>query len=232
MKKDKNIKTIAIVGLLVICMTCLTVSYVYNHPKRELEKQVKAMTGSNLNLTFEQAKAYFNGVDSTYISLPKKKLVVFVDSTSCSGCFLSHLNEYFEINDTLQIRHAELVIVLHPQHARLYEVSSCLRQEKFPFWCILDSDGEFIRNNSDIPSNQKLHSFLLDEEDVIALVGNPSRNNKIKELFYKTLQHMHSHEGGLSSNRHKQNGTLGQIPLPVKSGSLATTLKTNSLSQT
>lgn len=188
MKRIKNIKAIGIIGIIVLCSVGFVAYNLSNAPKKALEKQVMAMTGLKVDLSFEQAKAYFNGKDSVYTSLPKKKLVVFVDSTSCSSCFISHLTEYFEINDTLQVSHAELVIILHPQQARIEEVSTRLQQEKFPFRCIVDSGGEFIRKNQNIPSNQLLHSFLLDVEDKIALIGNPTRNQRIKELLYKRLQ--------------------------------------------
>ena len=39
-----------------------------------------------------------------------------------------------------------------------------------------------------IPSNPLLHSFLLDENDSVLLVGNPVRNKKIEELFFKILE--------------------------------------------
>ena len=174
-------------GLIVLCTVGLAFDYFHGRPKRELENQVKAMTGRNINLSFEQAKAYFNGVDSTYISFPKKKLVVFVDSTSCSGCFISHLTDYFEVNDTLLSEQAELLVVLHPQRKHLKDVTHRLSHERFPFWSIVDKDGEFNSKNPDIPDNQLLHSFALDENDNIFLVGNPTRNSRIKELLYMAL---------------------------------------------
>lgn len=188
MKRIKNIKTITIIGLLILMGIGIAAYYVTNAPKRALEKQVMAMTGINIDLSFEHAKVYYDGVDSTYISSPQKKLVVYVDSTSCSGCFISHLTDYFEINDTLQASLAELVIILHPQQARLDEVTTRLGQEKFPFRCIVDFDGEFVRNNPDISDNQLLHSFLLDEDDKITLIGNPTRNQRIKDLLHKALK--------------------------------------------
>ena len=33
-----------------------------------------------------------------------------------------------------------------------------------------------------------MHSFLLDENDSVLLVGNPVRNKKIEELFFKILE--------------------------------------------
>lgn len=187
MKKVKNIKTIAIVGLWVICIAGLTVNYLHNQPKRELEKQVRALTGRNIDLSFELAKAYFNGVDSTYISLPIKKLVVFVDSTSCSGCFISHLTDYYEVNDTLQSKQAELLVVLHPQKRHLKDVIHRLSHERLPFWCIVDEDGEFIQNNTELPSNHLLHSFAIDENDNIILIGNPTRNLRLRDMIYNLL---------------------------------------------
>ncbi|MDE6521866.1 MAG: hypothetical protein K2L17_03525 [Muribaculaceae bacterium] len=188
MKKYKELKYIVIAVLMVICSVGFIIYYFSLSPKRTLEKQVMKMTGINVDLSFEKAKIFFNGVDSSYTSMPKKKFVVFVDSTSCSGCTISHLIDYYEINDTLRAKGAEMLVVLNPERGQIDEVFSRLNHEKFPFWYIVDVEGEFDRNNPWIPDNKILHVFTTDEQDKIILVGNPIQNNRIKELLFKTLQ--------------------------------------------
>jgi len=39
-----------------------------------------------------------------------------------------------------------------------------------------------------LPKDNLLHTFLLDENNNVILVGNPVRNKKIKEMFYKIVE--------------------------------------------
>ena len=81
-----------------------------------------------------------------------------------------------------------MVVVLHPKDGRDAEIRHKVRIEKYPFWCIIDKEGEFIGNNPDLPDNKLLHSFTLDEDDRIMLVGDPSSNTKIKQLLMTQLK--------------------------------------------
>ena len=60
-------------------------------------------------------------------------------------------------------------------------------QERFPFWCIFDVDGEFISHNPNIPDNKLLHTFMLDENNNVILIGDPTINSRIEELFHSEL---------------------------------------------
>ena len=187
MKRVKNIKIIIISILAFIAIGLLTVYFISNEPKRKLEKQILALQGMPINLKFKTTQALFKGRDSTFVSEPVKKFVLFVDSTSCSKCFIGKLVEYFEVNDTLSSRNAQMVVILHPKIGVLPDVTHRLQNERFPFWCIVDKDGEFIQNNPSIPSNQLLHTFTLNEENNVILVGNPIRNKKLRSLLYRVL---------------------------------------------
>lgn len=158
-----------------------------NAPKRALEKQIIEMQDMHINLDLENTRYFYNGKDSTYISTPVKKLIVFVDSTSCSGCFISYLHEYYEVYDTLSKDRNEMLVILHPTKAHINEVISRLCNDKFPFWCVVDTIGDFILKNPKLPDNRLLHTFILDNHNNVILVGDPSKNTRIMNLFLKTL---------------------------------------------
>lgn len=183
----KNLKGIILVTLLVAGIGGMALYYVSDRSADGLRKQIIAMDGMHMDLSLEKARAIYGGVDSAYESTPARKLVLFVDSTSCSGCFLSHLLSYYEINDSLVAHGGEMVVLLHPKKSVQQEIESKAVQERYPFWCIVDRAGEFIRKNPDIPDNQLLHTFLLDENDNLVLVGDPARNSRIKELFCREI---------------------------------------------
>lgn len=184
MKKNKLI----VIGLIVCLLIGGIALYrLIQSPDKVLKQQIMAMNGLNVNLDFIDAVSFKDGKDTVFQSSSMKKLIIFVDSTSCSSCFLGKLIEYFEINDTLTSKHSQLAVVLNPRDSQRNDVILRLRNERFPFWCIVDQNGDFLRNNQFIPDNQLLHTFTLDEEDKIILIGDPTRNSKIRELFLKIL---------------------------------------------
>ena len=176
-----------IIVILVLCVIALGVYYLSNTSKRTLEKQILAMEGMSINLHFENAMAVYDGIDSTYLSTNKRKLILYADSSECSGCFISQLASYYDISDSLDTHNGELVAVLHPQRGRLEELKERMGQERFPFWCILDVEGEFIGNNPIIPDTKLLHTLALDESNNVLLIGDPTKNSRIKELFYREV---------------------------------------------
>lgn len=179
-----HLKTTAKVIVTAIATLAISISC-----GESLEKQVARMQGMHITMDFNNAYARYDGIDSVYTSDAGAKLVVFVDSLSCSSCFLNHLHSYSEVNDTLRNHGGNLVVILNPQILRLEEVRSKFSTERYPFWCILDSKGEFIRNNPNLPGNKLLHTFTLDKDDNVVLVGDPSNNPKIMELLKRQLNH-------------------------------------------
>ena len=52
----------------------------------------------------------------------------------------------------------------------------------------IDSTNQFIRQNVIIPSDALFHTFLLDEQNRIIVVGNPLFNDKLWNLYYSEIQ--------------------------------------------
>ena len=61
----------------------------------------------------------------------------------------------------------------------------------------IDSSDIFIKKNPHIPLKGVYHTFLLDENNNVILIGNPINNKKINRLFQKLikdkLENMNSH---------------------------------------
>lgn len=183
MRRIKNIDFICIICILVISIFCLTIYWFYIAPKRVFERDIISMLGSPVNLNFHNIKCYYNGKDTSFIAYPQKKLVVFVDSTSCSGCFINKLCNYTQIDKELKSRHSDLLVIIHPQYSDINAICAQLAYQHFPFWCVVDGTGEFIVNNPFISNNQVLHTFALSENNKIILIGDILRNQQIKKLY-------------------------------------------------
>lgn len=51
----------------------------------------------------------------------------------------------------------------------------------------IDTQGVFQQNNPHLSKNKLLHTFLLDENNNVILVGNPVRNLRVKDLYDKAI---------------------------------------------
>ena len=67
-------------------------------------------------------------------------------------------------------------------------VELILKNGNFDYPILLDTLNEFAKLNPHLPANRVLHTFLLDEDDNVILVGNPLHNRKIEEMFYKIVE--------------------------------------------
>lgn len=63
-----------------------------------------------------------------------------------------------------------------------------MKNNSLDYPVLLDTLGEFEKLNPHLPKNKALHTFLLDENNNVILVGNPLHNKKIEEMFNKIVE--------------------------------------------
>lgn len=116
------------------------------------------------------------------------KLIIYIDSTSCSPCFISHMQDYMEVVNAFKSAGVSTLFIFEPTQKRMEEVTIALRQFAYPTKAIVVSNGNFSAHNSHIPSSALLHSFLLNSANAVTIVGNPLRNGKLKELMLNNIE--------------------------------------------
>lgn len=52
----------------------------------------------------------------------------------------------------------------------------------------LDTCHAFRKANPYVPDNPLFHTFVLNEQDSVVLVGNPFKNEKMENLFLKVIE--------------------------------------------
>lgn len=118
------------------------------------------------------------------------KLIVYADSLECTPCAINHIDSWkYLINYMEQFNNQlRFYFIFSPKKKEAYETKLMLAQMKFNYPILLDTLGEFESLNTHLPKNRTLHTFLLDKDNNVILVGNPSRNKKIKEMFNKIVE--------------------------------------------
>lgn len=124
------------------------------------------------------------------------KLIHFVDTQSCSICELKALYQW----DDLLIKNnidklVQLCHIIEVGNHNREDLMKAISETYFQGEVYLDSLGVFLKHNTNIPSNRLYHTFLLDKNNNVVLVGNPLNNTYIEELLVKIVDNMNRNNG-------------------------------------
>lgn len=130
------------------------------------------------------------GVSPCVPRLDGYKFIVYSDSSDCSSCSLRKLYQWDELSE-LSKRYGDgvqFIFIFSPskKNQGLFELA--IRNVLSSSLIYMDTINIFSRLNPHIPGERRFHTFLLDEDNNVLLVGNPLENEKIKELFWQIVE--------------------------------------------
>lgn len=132
---------------------------------------------------YEEGKeVYYDCKDSTY------KLIIFIDSLSCSPCFVSHMLDYMGTVVDFDSVGIKTFFIFEPKEEQKESLVSSLKELAHPIRTIVVPKGKFSSANPHLSSSSVLHSFLLNGNNEVMVVGNPAKNAKIKELMLNSME--------------------------------------------
>ncbi|MBO5181371.1 MAG: hypothetical protein J6B92_05730 [Paraprevotella sp.] len=158
--------------------------------KTNFADEILKMQSRPIDLTAcEGAVCYENGERTTYSSADSAyRLIIYVDSTSCSPCFVSHMLDYMGAVVDLDSAGVSTLFLFEPKQEQKEDLTSSLAEMSYPLRSIVVANGSFSSANPHLPPSTMLHSFLLNEKNEVVVVGNPARNDKVKELMLNTVK--------------------------------------------
>ncbi len=125
-------------------------------------------------------------LDTTLLNRPSK-MVVYVGPDGCTDCKLRSLMPLYMF--ILENRHRDnfgVVVIVHSEDRESTE--SVLAELRFRHTVFYDVDGSFKRLNSQLPEGEHFHTFLLNKENKVVLIGNPTHNEKLKNLYLAEIE--------------------------------------------
>ena len=130
------------------------------------------------------------GRDTTCIDVysDNYKILLYVDSVGCTSCRLT-LADWRRImneSDSVFVRKPEFVFIFQPKMSDEQELYAILRNKGFRHPVFIDKDNAFNKINK-LPSNPAYQSFLLDRDNRVVMVGNPSMIKGIWTLYKKVI---------------------------------------------
>ena len=116
-------------------------------------------------------------------------ILVYIDSSDCSVCSLNNLPYWDHLNKIIHDEtgfQLQIIPVFKPakdyKDALLWHV----KRQQNSFDIYVDTLGAFYASNSHLPDNKELHTFLLDKDNNVILVGNPIHNKELQSLYIAT----------------------------------------------
>lgn len=176
--------------LLFIMGCCLLAAC--NSQKRGLEEKIEKLQSKAIEMPYERMACWAS--DSIKAISPwnkaKLKLVHYIDTLTCSTCYLQKaaLNELICSMEKLSNNEFYNVFIINPDSKTKKRLESDFHSRRIPQTIFVDSTNIFMETNSNIPSESMYHTFLLDENNKVVLVGNPIANEKIGDLLQTLVE--------------------------------------------
>jgi len=174
----------------LIIVICLLVVVTTGCKKAQLRRQLKELMGTTIVLP-EKITCVYNGEANPMPDSLRDKamLIMYIDSTECSGCRLSKLVEYHSLAEELWSWDTVFLVLLTPKRSEREYVSDLILSYAYPFPVFLDDEGAFLLCNPQFsakPSN--LHTVLVNQEKRPVLIGDPLGSEAMSELLIMNLQ--------------------------------------------
>jgi len=127
------------------------------------------------------------------------RLVVYVDSLSCSPCAVTQMYKYNEVIDLYEKTKGAFypLFIFSPSHDGLQETETSLQLYRLNYPILLDDEGMFSAANPHIPADSRFHTFLLDKKGEVILVGDPVKNPDLWELYKTAIAELIENGGAL-----------------------------------
>jgi hypothetical protein len=105
--------------------------------------------------------------------------------------------EYKELVDyRKEIGHRFVPIFLFsPPKDKIDEVSKVIEFNEFDHPVFLDEHQAFPKANPHIPADNRFHTFLIDKNGKVVLVGDPVNNPQLWELYKTTIATLIENDG-------------------------------------
>ena len=114
------------------------------------------------------------------------KVLIYIDSMGCTSCKLQ-LSRWKELKAyTDSLTNGSVLYIFIFQSANLNKIKGVLRLDHFDHPVYLDRNADFVKLNT-LPENSIFHTFLLDKDNKVLVIGNPLLNPMVKELYIKEI---------------------------------------------
>ena len=147
---------------------------------------VKEWQGKEILIPEDEMVVKFLGRDTLCVDLWSKpyKIFTYIDSIGCTSCQLN-FDPWKELIALCQIQQLDVsfLFVIHSSNFENFDDE--VRFFEFDYPLIYDYKNSFDKINNFPPSPYR--TFLLDKDNKIQVIGSPTNNSRIWELYKKVI---------------------------------------------
>ena len=183
-------KTIKYKLLLLFLLTIILYCCKDNSRQKEIAKIVSEWTGKEIVFP-ENTPCYVSGKETLSELCNENfqkefKILMYVDSAGCSSCRLKlfEWQQLVQEADSLFQGKVGFLLFFQPKNER--EISFLFARDRFYYPVFMDLKGTMNRLNR-FPQAMEFQCFLLDKDDRVLMIGNPTLNPKIWELYKEQI---------------------------------------------
>ncbi len=151
-----------------------------NRIKQDIEKLTSTPITLPLNIDI-----VVNGRDSLITNYydSEYKLIIYADPDGCASCSVAKLylwDPLIKYSETFNNR-LKFYYIFGTQDSK--KIKATLMSNDFSYPVLIDESMEFERLNPHIPKNKSMHTFLLDNNNNVLLIGDPLINKDVEKMF-------------------------------------------------
>lgn len=172
--------------MLAIFFLLLTLSCC-NLKEQGEEKIIKSFLGHELQIPTNQDSIYWEGKEIPLSSLNTPYIIVnHIDSSGCISCKIRTLDWklFKEKMDSLFPQQVSILFFI--QSIKTKELEWDFKGNAFNSPIYYDPYG-LLQKKNNLPVEERYHTFLINAQKKILLIGNPINNSSLMELYIKTL---------------------------------------------
>lgn len=153
-----------------------------------LEHDLSLIYSQPIKIEYDRMQLWSEDVDSFLTECPDThiKLIIYSDSLICSSCRLKKMEQWNQFFSRLKEykRGISVCLIFYPASINVNAVLLALETHRPICPVYIDTVGIFHQSNPHLTGNPLLHTFTLDSENNVCLVGNPMENAQIEKLFW------------------------------------------------
>lgn len=164
----------------------MCISSCNDYEKAKIARLVTEWQGKEVLLP-ENSIFTIQGKDTVQVAAnAKHKILVYVDSAGCTSCRLQ-LHKWKEfISEVDSATHEAVQFLFYLTPKNLKEARYITRRDDFTHPLCIDLDNE-IGGMNHFPKEDMFHTFLLDADNRVKVIGNPIHNKAVRSLYIDAI---------------------------------------------
>lgn len=170
------------------CLPFFTLVFSCN--RNSIEDEMKRMENMTVNLNLNNMQCWAS--DTLVIERPWEtkplKLCVFISEDFCTSCYLKKMFQWEDFIELEKDYNFYIYFIFEPQEGCEENFHKFFYQAELDHPFYLDKKKLFMKENSFIPEQNIFHTFLLDENNHIILIGDILHNEDIEHEFRNIIE--------------------------------------------